>query len=380
MMKPKMSFSLIVVFAAVLSVVAFAQTDKPADMPQHDQHAQPAAPETKPAEGLPVHDAAVATLEKLAQTLAQENVTPETVKSVAAELKQLAEQMKQMPMPPMPEMSGMMECPKMKEMKPGMMECPKMKEMKSGMTECPKMKEMASGMTECPKMKEMKSGMTECPKMKGMKPKMMADKPMMEMDPMMPMMKEMSGMLGPKPEPQAMSQMMQMRGEMLKAMGDIMLKYGKTMPAEPKPAAEAAQPALSIAQTAKTATYEVALKIGPAEKMLTAEEAKTAKAGEVMTGGEMAMDMPGMPLAHHVEVTVKDLKSGAAVADQPVTLQVTDAAKQAANIPVATMYGVEKGVADTHFGNNATLPAGDDTIAVTVGAETATFQVMIPAP
>jgi hypothetical protein len=41
---------------------------------------------------------------------------------------------------------------------------------------------------------------------------------------MMPMM----GMMG-RTDPRAMGQMLQMRGEILKAVGDVMIKYGKTM-------------------------------------------------------------------------------------------------------------------------------------------------------
>ena len=56
------------------------------------------------------------------------------------------------------------------------------------------------------------------------------------MDAMCPMMRAMmsGGMIGGgmpmgQTDPKAMAQMLQMRGDMLKAIGDVMLKYGKTM-------------------------------------------------------------------------------------------------------------------------------------------------------
>ena len=75
-----------------------------------------------------------------------------------------------------------------------------------------------------------------------------AQPPMMEqgmmgmMCPMMPMMQQMMGgqmdpsgmgmmgmMSGGKMDPKVMGRMLQMRGEMLKAMGEVLLKHGKAM-------------------------------------------------------------------------------------------------------------------------------------------------------
>ena len=332
-MKKSVIFSLIVVFVFALSEVALAQTEKPV--------------ETAPSE-LP------AKLEQMAQNLAQENVTPDMLKQMSEQMKQMAQMLKQMPGmaegdQKMPMMQQMM--PMMQQMMPMMQQ---MMENKGGMMDCGKMMEMMA-----------------------MKPKMMPDKPMPEMDPMMQMM-PMMPMMGAKQDPKAMGLMMQMRGEMMKAIGEIMMKYGKLMAEESVTAAQPAE--VRIEQSANTATYEVALAIGPIETMLTPEEAKTAKEGEVMTSGEMAMSMPDMPLTHHVEVSVKDLMSGTVVTDQAVTITVTNEATQkVANVPVATMYGLDEGVAETHFGNNVALPAGDSTIVVTVGKEAATFHVTIPA-
>jgi len=134
-----------------------------------------------------------------------------------------------------------------------------------------------------------------------------------------------------------------------------------------------------IEQSATTATYALALAIGPSENMLTPEEAKTAKEGEVMVSGEKAMTMSGMEATQHLEVFVKDRKTGAPVSDQMVTIKVTnDATKEDTTVPVAAMYGLSGGVADMHFGNNVTLMPGNYTIVVTVGNEPATFMVNMP--
>lgn len=134
-----------------------------------------------------------------------------------------------------------------------------------------------------------------------------------------------------------------------------------------------------IEQSATTATYALTLAIGPSEKMLTPEEAKTAKEGEVMVSGEMAMEMSGMETTQHLEVFVKNQKSGALVSDQPVTIKITNnVTREETVMPVAVMYGLSEGVADTHFGNNVMLMPGNYTIVVAVGSELATFLVNMP--
>jgi len=134
-----------------------------------------------------------------------------------------------------------------------------------------------------------------------------------------------------------------------------------------------------IEQSATTASYALTLEIGPSEKMLTLEEAKTATEGEVMVSGAMAMEMSGMETTQHLEVFVKTRKDGAIVSDQPVAIKVTnEATKEETVVPVAMMYGLSEGTADTHFGNNVMLMPGNYTIAVAVGSEQATFMVTMP--
>ncbi|MCC7263156.1 MAG: hypothetical protein IT369_11620 [Candidatus Latescibacteria bacterium] len=141
----------------------------------------------------------------------------------------------------------------------------------------------------------------------------------------------------------------------------------------------AASTETKIEQSATTAIYALTLSIGPSEKMLTPEEAKTAKDGEVMVSGEMAVAMSDMATTQHLEVFVKNQKSGAMVGDQPVTIQFTnDATKEETIVPVAVMYGLSEGFADTHFGNNIMLMPGNYTIVVAVGNEQATFLVNMP--
>lgn len=61
--------------------------------------------------------------------------------------------------------------------------------------------------------------------------------PMMgcQMDPSgMGMMGMMGGMGGGKMDPKAMGRMLEMRGEMMKAIGEVLLKYGRSMAEEGK--------------------------------------------------------------------------------------------------------------------------------------------------
>ena len=137
-------------------------------------------------------------------------------------------------------------------------------------------------------------------------------------------------------------------------------------------------PSNTIEQSATTEKYTLTLTIGPSEKMLTTEEAKTAKEGEVMIGGDMAMGMSDMSMGQHLEVSVKDRKTGAVVTDKMVAIKVKDdMTKEEMNVTVMMMYGVDKGMADTHFGNNINLMSGDYTIVVTVDSDVAIFHVTI---
>jgi len=134
----------------------------------------------------------------------------------------------------------------------------------------------------------------------------------------------------------------------------------------------------TIEQSATTANYKLKLALGDAEKMLTMDEAKTAKSGEVMVSGEMAMTMSGMSPNHHLEIQINDVRNGNLVTDKAISIQITnDATKEVQNVPIAIMYGVAEGPSDTHYGNNVTLMPGKYTILVTVGGETATFVVNV---
>jgi len=168
------------------SIAQQADTPTQEATPQmdHSAHSAPADDAATQAAAPIQHEMMSAMLEQMAAELSQENVTPETVKKVADQLKQLAEQHKNMPM-----MSGMGK--------------------QGGM-----MKDM-SMMKGMGMMKGKEMGM-----MKGGKCKMMgggddSKSSKMDMMSMMPMERD------PK--------MIQMRGEMMKAMGEIMMKYGQQM-------------------------------------------------------------------------------------------------------------------------------------------------------
>lgn len=78
-----------------------------------------------------------------------------------------------------------------------------------------------------------------CPEMVGM-PMMEACRSMMPtmhemMDPMMsPFGMGMKGMMGAPHDPKAVGRMLQMRGDVLKAVGEVLLKYGREMAGEGK--------------------------------------------------------------------------------------------------------------------------------------------------
>ena len=176
-----MFMSSLAVSIMLLTGFSYAQTDTQATEAAPVTQASPAAPE----QAMPImpHQDMAAMLEQMANELSQENVAPETLKKIAEQLTQMANMHKQMPM-------MKMEMGKQDGMKGmGMMKC------------C---KAMSGGQ----KMEQQNS-----------------------MEGMMSMMPK-----GDDPN------MMRLRGEMLKAMGEILIKYGQEATTQ-QAAPQAEQPA-----------------------------------------------------------------------------------------------------------------------------------------
>ena len=134
----------------------------------------------------------------------------------------------------------------------------------------------------------------------------------------------------------------------------------------------------TVEQSGATASYNLTLDIGPMEQMLTADQAQTQHA----TSGEIMVAMPGMPMTmatgnHHVEVHVAAKGTGVVVKDATVAITLTDLSNKTvgpvAIQPMMAMYGVVAGQNDWHYGNNAQLPDGAYSAAVTVNGQQASF-------
>jgi hypothetical protein len=237
-MKQLIRVSLIMMLVVMLHGITLAQTEQPPVQPEpsaehHNQMGEQPSMESPPM--------MANMLEQIANTLGQPNVSPETLKQVAEQMKQLAELMKQMPVmreenrmqPPMPPMMNRMQPPMMNRM-PGMQEGDRMQQP----MQPPMMDEMAGNMSMMMRGKMM-GNMTE------IKPPMTPDKSMMPMDPMLNMIPMMQSMRETNHNPKMMGMTMQMRGEMMQAMGAILLKYGKVIAVESeqtKPDANVSQP------------------------------------------------------------------------------------------------------------------------------------------
>ncbi len=48
---------------------------------------------------------------------------------------------------------------------------------------------------------------------------------------------------------------------------------------------------------------------------------------------------------------------------------INRATKKRMSVPVAIMYGVKESVADSHYGNNVSMPPGDDDVVGVVSGE-----------
>ncbi len=127
---------------------------------------------------------------------------------------------------------------------------------------------------------------------------------------------------------------------------------------------------------ATTASYHMALVIGPVEEMLPDATATAttghAMQGEVMLRGKM-MTLPGMSMGsgggamsppvedRHLEVHICS-KNGKVVQDAQPQITVTDnsAGSTSQQVPVAVMEGAGQGTEDLHYGNNVVMAPGHD--------------------
>jgi hypothetical protein len=159
-------------------------------------------------------------------------------------------------------------------------------------------------------------------------------------------------------------------------------------------------PSATVAE-ATTASYHMALAIGPAEQMQSESHA-TATAGhpmqgEVMVRGQMTIlpgMNPGMSMSdagsgtsapvedRHLEVHICSKITGRVVQDAQPVITVTDnsAGGTSQQVPVSVMEGAGQGMEDLHYGNNVVMAPGHTfTVSVVVGSEQATFSLKMPS-
>ncbi len=128
-----------------------------------------------------------------------------------------------------------------------------------------------------------------------------------------------------------------------------------------------------------TSTYNLVAEIGGLQAMYTPAEAASQhpKTGEEMFGGTMVMPAgttSPSPEWHHLEVHVFDKKTGDVVKTMTPVITVTSGATgQIQQVPIVVMQGIVEGPSDYHYGNNIDLPAGQYTVTVVIGSETASF-------
>ena len=140
----------------------------------------------------------------------------------------------------------------------------------------------------------------------------------------------------------------------------------------------------SSGNVAATASYRLALQIGPQEEMYLASEVKARhiKTGEIMLGGEMAMidHRPAGTKIYHLEVHICT-RSGAVVTKLTPLIVVDDPGirMMSMNVPSAIMVGVGEPISDYHYGNDLVLKPGDRvTVKVTVKGQRALFHATVP--
>lgn len=152
-----------------------------------------------------------------------------------------------------------------------------------------------------------------------------------------------------------------------------------------------------VSQTQTAGSYKLTLMVGPEEQMYTQAQVdqQHPTSGEVMVSGSMVMpegspmsgmatpstsSMSGMAMGSnvkHLELHVYDVNGGKTVTDAKVTIEVIDntAQNMSTNVPIATMYGVQSGMDDFHYGNSVVMPPNRDyTVNVVVNGQKAAFK------
>jgi hypothetical protein len=139
-----------------------------------------------------------------------------------------------------------------------------------------------------------------------------------------------------------------------------------------------------ITASAETQHFREELTIGPMEQMYTQAEAARLKpkSGEIMLSGHMmpmSTTMPTGMMAMHLEVHVLAKADGKPVQNARIAITLIDLkVGKPVPLPVVIMYGIDEGMADTHYGNNVMLSPGRHRVLVSVNGERATFEVDVP--
>ena len=135
-----------------------------------------------------------------------------------------------------------------------------------------------------------------------------------------------------------------------------------------------------VSMKQSSGNYTVQLNIGPVQAMLTPDQAKTAKSGEVVADMPQAtvdsINDSRLPVNHHLEVQILNTKSGEPASDvTPVVTLRNDATGLSYTLDgLMSMYDVSAGPKDTHFGKNVYLPASSYTVTVAFGHTRTVFE------
>jgi hypothetical protein len=137
----------------------------------------------------------------------------------------------------------------------------------------------------------------------------------------------------------------------------------------------------SSGSTASTASYRLALAIGPQEDIYLPSEVKARhlKTGEIMLGGDMTMvdTTPGTKV-FHLEVHICT-PGGAVVKGLKPVITVESTGAKPVGLPAAVMVGIGAPSSDYHYGNDIALkPGAAVTVKVAVKGQTAVLHGAAP--
>jgi hypothetical protein len=157
----------------------------------------------------------------------------------------------------------------------------------------------------------------------------------------------------------------------------LILAVGAGIAAFGAPSTRAADTGL-VSVVQNTRSYKIQLNIGPVDAMMTPDQAKNAKSGDVEVQTETSTSSIReaiLPASHSIDIYLTRMSTGAEMTNHaPVVMLHRQGSNHTYTLSdLAVIYDVTQGPQDMHYGQNLYLPAGTYDFTVWVGRDRTVF-------